>query len=40
MTEEQNTEREEDGQADAIAATAVISLVVLALYIWLSGMPS
>ncbi|WP_207796414.1 methionine synthase [Pseudohalioglobus lutimaris] len=29
-----------DGTADAIAATAVISLVVLTLYIWLSGMPS
>jgi len=33
-------ERDEDGKADAIAATAVVGLVVFALYIWLSGMPS
>lgn len=33
-------EREEDGRADAIAATAIISLVVFAMYMWLSGMPS
>lgn len=39
---EQNPLPEEDdnGMADAIAATAVISLVVITLYIWLSGMPS
>lgn len=29
-----------DGVADAIAATAVITLVVVTLAIWLSGMPS
>ncbi len=40
MSEDLNQERAEDGRADAIAATAVISLVVLTLYIWLSGMPS
>lgn len=33
-------ERDEDGRADAIAATAIISLIVLTLYMWLSGMPS
>ena len=33
-------EREEDGRADAMAATAIIGLVVFALYMWLSGMPS
>ena len=33
-------EREEDGRADAIAATAIISLVVFGMYMWLSGMPS
>ncbi|MEP1471705.1 MAG: methionine synthase [Halieaceae bacterium] len=32
--------REGDGAADSIAATAVISLVVFTLYLWLSGMPS
>ena len=40
MTDESNTEREADGVADSIAATAVISVVVLTMYIWLSGMPS
>lgn len=29
-----------DGAADAIAATAIISIVVVALYLWLAGMPS
>ncbi len=29
-----------DGAADAIAATAIISVVILGLYLWLSGMPS
>lgn len=29
-----------DGGADAIAATAIISIVVFSLYLWLSGMPS
>lgn len=32
--------REGDGSADSIAATAIISLVVFTLYLWLSGMPS
>lgn len=29
----------DDGMADAIAATAIITIVVVALYIWLAGMP-
>jgi len=29
----------DDGTADAIAATAIISIVVVALYIWLAAMP-
>ena len=29
-----------DGGADAIAATAIITIVVVGLTIWLSGMPS
>ncbi|WP_193940521.1 methionine synthase [Parahaliea mediterranea] len=28
-----------DGSADAIAATAIITIVVFSLYLWLSGMP-
>jgi hypothetical protein len=40
MSEETNTERESDGVADSIAATAVIAVVVFGMYIWLSGMPS
>ena len=30
----------EDGVADAIAATAIISVVLITLIIWLSGFPS
>lgn len=40
MSEELNREREADGAADSIAATAIITVVVLAMYIWLAGMPS
>jgi hypothetical protein len=40
MTEDLDRERDADGVADSIAATAIISVVVLALYIWLAGMPS
>ena len=40
MSEELNQERDADGVADSIAATAVISVSVLPLYLWLSGMPS
>ncbi len=29
-----------DGTADAIAAIAIISVVILTMYLWLSGMPS
>ena len=31
---------QDDGGADSMAAVAIISLVVLTLYIWLSGMPT
>lgn len=40
MSEELNREREADGVADSIAATAIITVVVVAMYIWLAGMPS
>ena len=40
MSDELNQERAGDGVADAIAATAVISVIVFTMYIWLSGMPS
>ena len=39
MSDKSNSERDADGAADAIAVTAVIGVVVLAMYIWLSGMP-
>jgi hypothetical protein len=39
MTDDINSDNS-DGSADAIAATAVISIVVFGLYLWLSGMPS
>lgn len=40
MSDELNNERKADGVADSIAATAIVSVVVLAMYLWLSGMPS
>lgn len=40
MSDQVNEERAADGAADAIAATAIITIVVVAMYIWLSGMPS
>jgi hypothetical protein len=40
MSEQQDLERNSDGVADSIAATAIISIVIVTLYLWLSGMPS
>lgn len=40
MSEDSNAKHEGDGGADAVAATALISLIVFGLYLWLSGMPS
>jgi len=40
MADDTNIEREADGMADAIAVTAIIAGIVLALCIWLQGMPS
>jgi len=40
MSEDTNKEREADGVADSVAATAIITVVVYGMYLWLSGMPS
>jgi hypothetical protein len=40
MSEHSSPERDADGAADSIAATAIISVIVFSLYLWLSGMPS
>ncbi|MEZ5573161.1 MAG: methionine synthase [Halioglobus sp.] len=40
MSDETNQERASDGVADAIATVAIISIVVLTMYVWLSGMPT
>ena len=40
MSEQIDQERQEDGAADAIAATSIIGIIVFSLYLWLSGMPS
>jgi hypothetical protein len=39
MSDKIDTEREADGMADAIAVTAIMGVIVLAMYLWLSGMP-
>lgn len=40
MSQSNDQERAADGAADSVAATAIISVVVFTLYLWLSGMPS
>jgi hypothetical protein len=40
MSDKLNSEREADGVADAIAVTGIIAVVVLTMYLWLSGMPT
>jgi hypothetical protein len=40
MSDKFNQERSADGVADAVAVTAIIAIVVLTMYLWLSGMPS
>ncbi len=40
MSEDSNHERDADGIADSIAATAIITVAVVIMYVWLAGMPS
>jgi len=40
MSDNSNQERNTDGLADAGATIAIIAIVVIAMYVWLSGMPS
>ena len=40
MTEQDRVEKDKDGMADAVAATAIIALVVLITSYWLAGMPA
>jgi hypothetical protein len=40
MSESPNSKHTGDAAADAFAVTAIITIVVLTLYVWLSGMPS
>jgi hypothetical protein len=40
MSDQIKPERDADGAADASAAIAIIAIVVLTMYIWLSGMPT
>jgi len=40
MSEKSNENSAGDGVADSIAVTAITAIVVLTLYVWLSGMPS
>ena len=40
MSENSNMKDAGDGVADAIAVTAIITIVILTMYVWLSGMPS
>jgi hypothetical protein len=40
MSDPIEQERDADGVADACATIAIITIVVLTMYIWLSGMPT
>ncbi len=39
MAKDLNSDREADGVADAIAATAIVAITVFGMYLWLSGLP-
>tara|TARA_R110002124_G_scaffold61822_3_gene169155 strand:+ start:2461 stop:2592 length:132 start_codon:yes stop_codon:yes gene_type:complete len=39
MSDQPNDERAADGAADAIASVLIITIAVVTMYIWLSGMP-
>lgn len=40
MSHNLNDDRKSDGMADAGAAIAIITIVVITMYVWLSGMPT
>jgi hypothetical protein len=40
MSDKLKQERAADGIADSAAVIAIISIVVVTMYLWLSGMPS
>jgi hypothetical protein len=40
MSQDTDQQSKGDGMADSMAAVAVITIIILTLYIWLSGMPS
>ena len=40
MAEQEQDERVTDGYADAIAATAVMTVIIATVVYWLAGMPS
>jgi hypothetical protein len=40
VSDKMNDERHSDGMADAGATIAIITIVVITMYVWLSGMPT
>ncbi len=40
MSDKMKQESDSDGWADACATTAIIAIVVITMYVWLSGMPT
>lgn len=40
MSDQLNNESESDGVADAIAVVAIMAVIVVSMYMWLSGMPT
>jgi hypothetical protein len=40
MSDQIDQERDDDGTADVKATLAIMTVVIFAVYFWLSGMPS
>lgn len=40
MSDKMNDQKNSDGMADAGATIAIITIVVITMYVWLSGMPA
>jgi hypothetical protein len=40
MSDNSEQQKNRDGMADAGATIAIIAIVVITLYVWLSGMPT
>lgn len=40
MSDQTKNQRDADGRVDAYATVAIMTIVIVGMYLWLSGMPS